>query len=74
MSSYITGMSQTTGTGILFIACIVCAAVPTMSNEHGMPRTIFAGLTAISKAAMYFGDCNTSYFQELVDNQPHSTW
>ena len=60
MSSYITVVSETIGTGILFIACIVCVAVPAMSNEHGMPRMNFAGLAAISKAAMNFGDCNMS--------------
>ena len=47
MSSYITNLSQTTGAGILFVACILCAAVAAMSDEDGYLRPTFLGLAAI---------------------------
>ena len=47
MSSYITSLSQTTGAGALLVACILCAAVASMSDEDGNLRPIFFGFAAI---------------------------
>ena len=48
MSSYITSLSQTTGTGISVIICVVSAALYVMSKEDSTARLFFALLAVIS--------------------------